>query len=92
MEYQKSFTEQITVAGKDLVNEVKRLMHDSTAKRIVIRNEQGKELMAIPLVAGAGIGIAAIFYAPTLAAVAGLAAVLGSYRLDVERTGTPTKR
>lgn len=82
----KSFTEQIEVGANELVDKIKSLMQDAGAKRVVIRNEQGKELLAVPLGIGIAGGAFVALSAPVLTAVAAIAGKAAKFRLDVERT------
>lgn len=83
----KTFTQQIEVAGHDLVEKVKELAKDADAKRVVIRDQEGKELLAFPLTWGVAGGALAMFAAPVLAAVAAVGALAADVKLEVERTG-----
>ena len=83
----KTFTERIEVAGNDLVERVKELARDADAKRVVIRDEHDKELLAFPLSWGVAGGAVAVLAAPLLAAVAAVGALASNVRLEVERTG-----
>ena len=85
----KSFTERIDVAGADLKERIKELFRDADAKRVVIKDSQDKELMAIPLTWSVAGGAFAVVTAPVLAAVAAIAGTAAKFRLEVERTGAP---
>jgi hypothetical protein len=77
--------EEFKVAGKDLVEKVRQLIHEGNVRRIIIKNEHGHTVMEIPLTV-ATIGIVA---APILAAVGALAAVLTHCSIVVERSAPP---
>jgi len=83
----KEFVEQIEVAGDQLVATVKKLVSDGSARRIVLRGEDGKEMLSLPLnlgVAGAGVLTLA---SPLLAAVGAIAALVTKVRVDIVRDG-----
>lgn len=86
---EKKFTQQLEVAGSELVDRVKELAKDADAKRVVIRDQEGKELLAFPLSWGVAGGAVAVFAAPILAAVAAVGALAANVKLEVERSGEP---
>lgn len=79
------FIEQIEVAGEDLVSKVKELFADASAKRVVLRNSEGHELISVPLTIGVAGGAVAVLVAPMLAAVAAVGGALAKVRVDIER-------
>jgi len=54
---------------------------EGNVRKIIIHNEEGKEIMSIPLT----IGVVGAVFAPVLAAVGALAALLGDCTITVER-------
>lgn len=72
--------EQFTVRGEHLVDRVKELIHEGNVRRIIIRHE-GHTVLELPLTV---VGIGVVF-APMLAAVGALAAVLTECTIEVER-------
>ena len=72
--------EQIKVAGKDLLAQVERIVHEGNVRRIVIKHE-GHTVAEFPLTAGV-IGTA---LAPMLAAIGALAMALTHCTIEVER-------
>lgn len=84
---EKKFTQKLEVAGSELVERVKELAKDADAKRVVIRDQEGKELLAFPLSWGVAGGAVAVFAAPILAAVAAVGALAADVTLEVERSG-----
>jgi hypothetical protein len=72
--------ENIKVEGGDLLEQVKRLIHEGNVRRIVIR--QGERTVAeFPLT----VGLVGTLGAPILAAVGALAALLTNCSIAVER-------
>lgn len=74
-------TEEFKVDGKELVAKVKEIINEGNARKITIKNADGKSLLSIPLTWGA-IGIV---LAPLLASVAAIAALVTSCSIVVER-------
>lgn len=78
--------EEIEVEASGLVDKVKELAREGTARRLHIKNEEGRELIDVPLPVGA-VGIAAgVLLAPTLAAIGAVAALVTKVRVEIERT------
>lgn len=86
----RKWTQRIEVAGEELVDQIKTLFNDASAKRVVIRDQQNRELLAVPLTIGVAGGALAFLAAPVLATVAAIGGAVAKVRLDVERTDPPT--
>ncbi len=76
-----TFKESFKVAGHQLVDAVKTLLHEGNVRRIVIKHE-GRTVVEFPLT----VGVIGAVLAPVLAAVGAIAAVLTECTLEVERT------
>jgi hypothetical protein len=81
---QTTFKESFKVGADQLVDAVKKLAHEGNVRRIIIKQD-GKTLAEFPL----SIGLVGAVFAPLLAAVGALAAVLTECTIEVERTGPP---
>lgn len=81
----KGFTEELKVEGKELVDTVKRIIHEGNVRRVVIRNAEGRTVLDIPV--NAGVLGAVIF--PVMATLATIAVYAAKYTLIIERTGPP---
>jgi hypothetical protein len=77
---ERTFKESFKVAGDQLVDAVGKILHEGNARRVVIKQD-GRSVAEFPLTAGV---IGAVF-APVLAAVGALAAVLTECTVEVER-------
>ncbi|MCA9957444.1 MAG: DUF4342 domain-containing protein, partial [Anaerolineales bacterium] len=62
---EESWTEEFVVAGEELVGFVKKLVKETTVRRLVIKNEARHIHLEIPLV----LGVAGIALLPVYAAV-----------------------
>jgi hypothetical protein len=78
---ESSFKESFKVAGGQLVDAVKKLLHEGNVRRISIRHADGRVVAEFPLT----VGVVGAVLAPVVAAVGALAAVLGDCTVDVER-------
>ncbi len=83
MEQIRTKFEEIKVAGKDLVEKVKSLIHEGTIHRLIIKNEDGLTMIEVPITIAAIGAIAA----PVLAAVGAIAAMVTHCTIVVERKG-----
>jgi hypothetical protein len=81
----RTWVEQIEVAGGQLIDRVKELAQEGNTKRVIIRTQDGRELMAVPLTVGVVAGGILTFGAPLLAALGALAALVSRVKLDVIR-------
>lgn len=88
--HKPTFVEQIEVAGEDLVSKIKELIADANAKRVVLRDSHGRELISVPLTVGMAGGALAVLAAPILAAVAAVGGAVARVRVDVERDAPPS--
>ena len=77
--------EEIEVSAKDLVETIKKLVQEGNVRRLIIKKPDGDTLLEIPLTAGVVIGGAALVFAPVLAAVGALAALLTKVKLVIVR-------
>ena len=78
---QSTFKESFKVAAEQMVDAVKRVLHEGNVRRIVIKQE-GRTVAEFPLT----VGVVGAVVAPILAAVGALAAVLTECSIEVERT------
>jgi hypothetical protein len=82
MSEEKTWTEEVKVAGESLVTKVKELVHEGNVRRITIKNEEGKVVVEFPLT----LGVVGALLVPTLAAVGAVAALVTNCTIIVERT------
>ena len=73
--------EQVKIQGEKLVNKVKELVKEGNVRKITIHEKDGKELMSFPLT----LGVVGAVFAPVLAAVGALAALIGECTITVAR-------
>ena len=84
---ERSWTEEIEVAGAELVDRVKKLAAEGQVRRIRITEPDGDLVLEIPLTIGAVAGGALVLAAPLLAALGALAALLTKVKIEVVRDG-----
>ena len=82
---QSTFKESFKVAADQLVDAVKKVVHEGNVRRIVIKQD-GRTVAEFPMT----VGVVGVVLAPVLAAVGAIAAVLTECTVEVERTGPPS--
>ena len=80
-----TFKESFKVAADQLVDSVKKLVHEGNVRRIVIKQHDGRTVAEFPL----AVGVVGAVLAPVLAAVGAIAAVLTECTIEVERSAPP---
>ncbi len=86
---ERTWTEEVVVAGNQLVDRVKQLVSEGNVRRLIIRKSDGESLLEIPLTAGVAVGGVVTVMAPVLAALGALAALLAEFKIEVEHIGDP---
>ena len=74
--------ERYKVAGDRVVEKLKELLHEGNVRHIVIKNDDGKTLIEIPV----SLGVAGALLLPVWAAVGAVAAVVTNCTIEIERT------
>ena len=74
--------QKINAQGAEMVEELRRIVHEGNVRRVAVK--QGTRTIAeFPLTAG----VVGVVFAPVLAAVGALVAVLNDCSIEVEREG-----
>jgi hypothetical protein len=73
--------DEFSVGADDLVKKIKDLLHEGNVRRIIVRDEEGKILLELPVTAG----LVGAVLAPWLAAVGAIAALVTRCKISVER-------
>jgi hypothetical protein len=81
MSEQKVRTEEFQVSGDMLVAKIKELVHEGNIRRIMIKNEEGRTLIDVPLT----LGVVGVLVAPQLAAIGAIAALVTHGTIVVEK-------
>jgi hypothetical protein len=84
-----TWTEEIEVAGEELVASIKRLAAEGQVSRIRLVDGDGDIVLEMPLTIGAIAGGAVVLAAPVLAVVGALAVFATKVKLEVVRNGNP---
>ena len=86
---ERTWTEDIEVAGSELVDRIKELVKAGNVRKVILRTPDDKLLLEIPLTAGAVAGSVVVLIAPVLAALGAMAALLAKVKVQVVRTDKP---
>ena len=76
--------EKYTVSGSELVEKIKKLIHEGNIRRVRVIY-QGRTVLEIPLSIGAPAAAIGIMMAPVLAAVGAFAALVTECTIEVEK-------
>ncbi|MGE5091796.1 MAG: DUF4342 domain-containing protein [Bacillota bacterium] len=74
-------TEEHKVSGEGLVARVKELIREGNVRRIIIKNEEGRSIMEIPLT----LGVVGAVMMPVFVALGAIAALAAHYTVVVEK-------
>jgi hypothetical protein len=80
----RTWTEEYTVDGAEVHAKVSEIIHEGKARRITIRNSQGRTVLRVPL----WLGAAAVLKNPKLLLVGALLSRKGPLTLVVEKEET----
>jgi len=83
--HRKTWTEEIEVAGSQLLDRIKELMAEGQVRRIRIMGPDGGLILEIPLSVGAIAGGAVALAAPLLAVLGAFAALVARARVEIVR-------
>ena len=73
--------DQFKVYGHEVLKKVKELIKEGNVRRIIIKDEKGKIMVEVPVT----FAVVGAFFAPVLAAIGALAAVVNKCTIEVER-------
>ena len=77
--------EEFRVAGDEVVAKIKDLVREGNVRRLILKNDEGRTLIEVPLTAGVAVGVVGVIVAPVVAAIGALAALVAKVTIAVER-------
>ena len=80
-EKNKGPREEFKLDGSKVIEKVQELIHEGNIRRIILKNEEGKTLIEIPLT----LGVVGAAFLPVLAAVGAIAALAVKMTIVVEK-------
>lgn len=78
--------EEFTINGASLLEKVKHLLKQGNVRRIIVKNQEGKVLLEIPLTVGIIGGVVGITVFPFVTAIAAIGALVARLTLVIEKT------
>lgn len=78
----RSTTEEFRIAGHEILEKVKEILHEGNVRRIILKGEDGRTFMELPLT----VGVVGALIAPVWAAIGAVAALASDLTLVVEKT------
>ena len=82
---EQTWTEELEIDAGQLVGRVKELIGEGNVRRLIIRKADGGILFEVPLTAGVAVGGAVTLFAPVLAGLGAMAALLAKVKIQVVR-------
>ena len=73
--------EEHRVSGDKVIGKIKELIHQGNVRRIIIKNDEGRSLIEVPL----SVGVVGAVLAPVWAAIGAVAALVTNCSIEVER-------
>ena len=77
--------EEFQVTGEDVIAKIKEIVHAGNVRRIIIKNEDGRTLIEIPLT----VGVVGAVLLPVWAAIGAIAALAANLTIIVEKVEIP---
>jgi len=72
--------EKIKVKGEELLKKIKEIIHAGNVRRIIIKNDEGKTYLELPVT----VGLVGAFLVPVWAAIGALAALASHFTIEVQ--------
>ncbi|MBN1949072.1 MAG: DUF4342 domain-containing protein [Candidatus Cloacimonetes bacterium] len=70
---------EFRVKGENLISKVRELIHAGNVRRIIIKNDEGKIYLEIPVT----VGVVGVLLVPVWAALGALAAVASNFTIEI---------
>jgi len=80
-------TEEFHVSGDTLVAKIKELVQEGNVRRVILKNEEGRTLIELPLT----LGVVGAVLAPQLAALGAIAVLVARCTVIVEKVEQPAE-
>lgn len=78
----EEFKEEFKIKSEEIIEKIKELIREGNVRRIIIKDEDGKTYLEIPVT----MGVIGALLAPWLAAIGAIAAMVGHLKVEVIRT------
>jgi hypothetical protein len=81
----KTFTEEVTGTVSEIITQIKKLIKEGNARRVLIKNKKGKVLFQSQLTVGVGGATLLTAIAPVVSAISMFALFMNDIKIIVER-------
>jgi hypothetical protein len=81
MSDERTHTEEHKVPGEKLLSRIRELVHQGNIRRIIIKNDEGRALIEIPLT----LGVVGVALMPVWIAIGAMAAYAANFTIVVEK-------
>jgi hypothetical protein len=78
-------SEEFQFSGDSLLAKIREIIHAGNVRRVIIKNEEGRVLVDIPLT----LGVVGTLLAPQLAAIGAIAALVLKGTIVIEKESAP---
>jgi hypothetical protein len=78
----RTWWEKINAQGAELFEELRKIVHEGNVRRVVVK-QAGRTIAEFPVT----VGVVGAVFAPVLAAIGALVAILNECTIEVEREG-----
>ncbi|APH71387.1 DUF4342 domain-containing protein [Aquibium oceanicum] len=85
LDQKRTFTEEIELAGNELVERVKEILAEGNVRQLRLRAEDGDIYLETPLTIGVLAGGAVVLAAPWLAILGAVAALITRVKIEIVR-------
>lgn len=82
---QTTRTQEFSVTGGQVVEFLKKVLHEGNIRRVVLKDESGKTLLEIPVT----IGVVGVVLLPVWAAIGAAAALVAKMTIVIEKDEEP---
>jgi len=82
MEEENFKKEEFKVSGEDLVKKIKEIIKEGNVRKIIVKNDEGKTLIELPLT----FGVVGAILLPAWAAIGAIAAMVTKCTIVIEKT------
>jgi hypothetical protein len=84
---ERTWTEEFRVTGGEIINKIKELIHEGNVRKIILKDEEGKTFLEIPLT----LGLVGALIVPVWAAIGAIAALVSKLTIIVEKVDEAKK-
>ncbi len=77
--------QEFSVTGEQVVEFLKKVLHEGNIRRVVLKDESGKSMLEIPVT----IGVVGVILLPVWAAIGAAAALVAKMTIVIEKTEQP---